>query len=66
MSGPSLTHFPIGTCDLDRLVIFTTNQDIGLSGGNQLCGNMTGQHGESQHWTMNPTIRDDLGGSRFF
>ena len=29
----------------DRLVIFTMNQDIGLSAGNQLCGNLTGQHG---------------------
>ena len=48
LSGPSLTHFPIGTCDLDRLVIFTVNQDIGLSGGNQVCGNMTGQHSELQ------------------
>ena len=28
-----------------RLVIFTVNQDIGLSAGNQLCGNLTGQHG---------------------
>ena len=41
-----MTHFPIGECDLDRLVIFTVNQDIGLSGGNQLCGNLTGQHSE--------------------
>ena len=30
---------------LPRLVIFTVNQDIGLSAGNQLCGNLTGQHG---------------------
>ena len=29
-----------------RLVIFTVNQDIGLSAGNQLCGNLTGQHGK--------------------
>ena len=33
--------------DLARLVIFTVNQDIGLSAGNQLCGNLTGQHGET-------------------
>ena len=30
-----------------RLVIFTVNSDIGLSGGNQLCGNLTGQHGNN-------------------
>ena len=41
-----MTHFPIGECDLDRLVIFSVNQDIGLSGGNELCGNLTGQHSE--------------------
>ena len=26
LTGPSLTHFPIGSCDLDRLVIFTVSQ----------------------------------------
>ena len=31
-----------------RLVIFTVNQDIGLSAGNQLCGNLTGQHGNNK------------------
>ena len=33
---------------LVRLVIFTVNQDIGLSAGNQLCGNLTGQHGNNK------------------
>ena len=45
LTGPSLTHYPIGECDEDRMVIFTVSPDIGLSGGNQLCGNLTGQHG---------------------
>ena len=81
LTGPSLTHYPIGECDtdrtrdghgmgvftndravyvtpdqsqvwklklcssLERMVLFTVNSDIGLSGGNQLCGNLTGQHG---------------------
>ena len=46
LSGPSLTHFPIGECDLDRLVIFSVRTELGLQGGNTLCGNQTGQHSE--------------------
>ena len=42
--------------DLARLVIFTVNQDIGLSAGNQLCGNLTGQHGEMPGQVVTTTL----------
>ena len=41
---------------IDRLVIFTVNQDIGLSAGNQLCGNLTGQHGEMPGQVVTTTL----------
>ena len=46
MSGPDLTSNqpPYGRCRGDRLAIFTKKQDLGLSEGNLLCGDMTGQH----------------------
>ena len=46
MSGPDLSSNqpPYGRCRGDRLAIFTKKQDIGLSEGNLLCGDMTGQH----------------------
>ena len=42
--------------DLATLVIFTVNQDIGLSAGNQLCGNLTGQHGEMPGQVVTTTL----------
>ena len=41
---------------MTRLVIFTVNQDIGLSAGNQLCGNLTGQHGEMPGQVVTTTL----------
>ena len=37
------------------MVLFTVNSDIGLSGGNQLCGNLTGQHGMNSDDIFAPT-----------
>ena len=45
-----------GDNNLARLVIFTVNQDIGLSAGNQLCGNLTGQHGEMPGQVVTTTL----------
>lgn len=47
MSGPSLTSSPFAHCLNDRLAIFASQkQNLGLSEGNLICGDMTGQHGE--------------------
>ena len=49
-----------GECDSDRLVIFTLRQQLGLSGGNQLCGELTGQHGLLITITINITININI------
>ena len=48
MSGPDLSSKtpPYGLCRGDRFAIFTTKQNLGLSEGNLLCGDMSGQHGK--------------------
>ena len=50
MSGPDLSSRqpPYGRCRGDRLAIFSKNQKLGLSEGNLLCGDMTGQHSKSK------------------
>ena len=76
LNGPSLSHSPIGEgqlakiqlyeknsgeCDSDRLVIFTLRQQLGLSGGNQLCGQLSGQHGLSFFvFIINTTIPSSM------
>ena len=45
LSGPSLLTSPFGHCLHDRMAIFSSRtQNLGLSGGNLLCGDMKGQH----------------------
>ena len=45
ISGPSLFSSPYGYCSSDRLAIFGSGQqNLGLSEGNLICGDMTGQH----------------------
>ena len=45
LSGPSLITSPFGHCLHDRMAIFSSRtQNLGLSGGNLLCGDMKGQH----------------------
>ena len=50
MSGPDLSSKtpPYGLCRGDRFAIFTTKQNLGLSEGNLLCGDMSGQHGKKR------------------
>ena len=46
MSSPSMTAIPFGQCSGDRLAIFASQPKLGLSEGNLICGDMTGQHSE--------------------
>ena len=46
MSGPSMLAAPFGQCSRDRMAVFASQNDLGLSEGNLLCGEMTGQHSE--------------------
>ena len=48
MAGPDLSsrEGPYGRCRGDKMAIISKQQDIGLSQGNLLCGDMTGQHSE--------------------
>jgi hypothetical protein len=48
LSPPSMTMAPFGQCSADRLAVFTTTANLGLSEGNLLCGDMTGQHSKQQ------------------
>ena len=50
MAGPDLSSKtpPYGLCRGDRFAIFTTRQNLGLSEGNLLCGDMSGQHGKTR------------------
>ncbi|TRY79968.1 hypothetical protein TCAL_16014, partial [Tigriopus californicus] len=42
--GPSMTTLPFGQCSSDRMAIFGGRNQFGLSEGNLLCGDLTGQH----------------------
>ena len=53
MSGPSMLAAPFGQCSRDRMAVFASQNDLGLSEGNLLCGEMTGQHSES-HCDLHP------------
>ncbi len=44
MSGPSMTTVPYGQCSSDRMAVFSSQNRLGLSEGNLVCGDMTGQH----------------------
>ena len=45
ISGPSLVTSPFGKCTNDRFAIFSSQQqELGLSEGNLICGDMTAQH----------------------
>ena len=46
ISGPSLTNPnpPYGKCQNDRMAVFARTPNLGLSEGNLICGDMTGQH----------------------
>ena len=46
ISGPSLTNPtpPYGKCQNDRMAVFSRVPDLGLSEGNLICGDMSGQH----------------------
>ena len=45
LSGPSLITSPFGHCLHDRMAVFASQtQNLGLSAGNLLCGDMKGQH----------------------
>ena len=46
LSGPDLSAAPYGRCSQDRMAVFAAQQNLGLSDGNLLCGDMTGQHSE--------------------
>ena len=48
LSGPDLTAAPYGRCSQDRMAVFATQQNLGLSEGNLLCGDMTGQHSKTK------------------
>ena len=56
MAGPDLSsrEGPYGRCRGDKMAIISKQQDIGLSQGNLLCGDMTGQHSEWKN--MNETL----------
>ena len=48
LSGPSLQRSPFGHCLDDRMAIFSSQQpSYGLSEGNLICGDMTGQHSKT-------------------
>ena len=44
MSPPSMDQVPFGQCSGDRLAIFASQNKLGLSEGNLVCGDMTDQH----------------------
>ena len=47
IGGPSMATLPYGKCSGDRLAIFAGQNRLGLSEGNLICGDMTGQHGNT-------------------
>ena len=58
LSGPDLTAAPYGRCSQDRMAVFAAQQNLGLSDGNLLCGDMTGQH--SKNKTSRRKAKDEL------
>ena len=52
-----LTSAPYGRCSQDRMAIFAEQQNLGISDGNLLCGDMTGQHSKWSFINDDTTLR---------